>query len=145
MVPLKIDLPARAPATAPSTPPRVDPRVWPLLNHLRVVALTCRASARTDLFEACAMLSSDKTIARAAYSETLMKCLAQATGKRPVMYRPGAGEVSFDEAWLARLAVASAESDGDSFEFLLRSRVPAWARRNLAFLIHRVAGEIGKV
>ncbi len=141
MVPLKIDLPlSRAPAA-----PRIDPRARPLLNHLRVVALKCRVSARTDLFEACAMLSTDKSVARAAHAETLMKCLAQATGKRPVMFRPGAEEVSFDEAWLARMVLAAATGDTDSFEFLIRSRVPHWARRNLAFLIHAVAAEFDKV
>ncbi len=139
VVPLKIDLPlTKAPVA-----PRIDPRARPLLNHLRVVALKCRAAARTDLFEACAMLSADKTVARTAHAETLLKCLAQATGKRPVMYRPGSEEVSFDEAWLARLVTASATGDADSFSFLIHSRVPHWARRNLAFLIHMVAAESG--
>jgi len=112
-----------------------------LLNELRMVALKCRVAARLDLFEACAMLSNDKTKARTAYAETLMKCLEQATGKRPLFYRPGCEDISFDEAWLTRLIVASIDDDQDSFDFLLRSRVPHWARRNFAFLIHSIAAE----
>lgn len=119
--------------------PSVDPRAWALLNHLRLIALQCRSAARADLFEACAVLSHDRSIARAAHAETLMKCLSQATGNRPRMLRPGSEEVSFDEAWLARLATASLDEDHDSFRFLLQSRVPKSAQRNVAFLIHAIS------
>lgn len=106
-----------------------------LLNHLRMIALSCRASARADLFEACAVLSSSKTVAKNAYAETLMKCLGQSLKQSPMLYRPGVEEVSFDEAWLIRAVEAAGREDWNSFEFLIRSRVPFAARRNLGSLI----------
>lgn len=112
-----------------------------LLNHLRTVALACRAAARTDLFEACATLSTDRKVAKSAYAEVLMKCLSQALGATPIMFRPGVTEISFDEAWLLRLVETAQTGDEDSFSFLLRSRVPGHARRNVAGLINAVASQ----
>lgn len=106
-----------------------------ILNQLRRAARDCRAAARADLFEACALLSADRGVAQRAHADALMKCLPQALGRRPKMLRPGVAEVSFDEAWIVRMATSAAQGDGDSFAFLLRSRVPPWARRNIAFLV----------
>ncbi len=105
-----------------------------LLNHLRMTSLHCRTSRRTDLFEACAVLSSSETIAKNAYAETLMKCLSQAMGKAPELYRPGVKDISFDEAWLLRTTEMASRKDWQSFEFLLRSRVRSHALRNVASL-----------
>ncbi|GFE50400.1 hypothetical protein So717_21530 [Roseobacter cerasinus] len=105
------------------------------MNELRHVALRCRAAARTDLFDACAVLSQTPNVARAAYAEVLMKSLAQALGASPVLHRPNVAEVSFDEAWLLRTIAAAQADDRSSFLFLIRSRVPHTARRNLGFLI----------
>ncbi|WP_300061538.1 hypothetical protein [uncultured Roseobacter sp.] len=106
-----------------------------VLNELRRVALKCRSAARTDLFEACAVLSQTPNVARDAFAEVLMKSLAQALGTAPVLHRPGVAEVSFDEAWLLRTITAAQADDRGSFLFLMRSRVPHAARRNLGFLI----------
>jgi len=124
---------------AGETSPAFDQRTMDLINHLRLVSLDCRASARTDLFEACAILSNDRNVARTAHAEALMKCLSQALGKAPKMLRPGVAEMSFDEAWLARLSDASRRRDDASMTFLLRSRVSKNSCRSIAFLINAIS------
>lgn len=111
------------------------------INMLRFVGRDCRAMARTDLFSACAVLSSDRTIARAAHAEVLMRCLGEALGKMPVLYRPGETDLSFDEAWLIQLSNAMRQHDTPSLNFLLRSRVVPQLRRNLAFLLRAITDE----
>ena len=125
--------------------PELDDTVFAALNYLRLVALDCRSAARADLYHACAVLAHDKTVAQRAYAETLVKCLSQALGKKPVFYAPGVRTVSFDEAWLMRLVQSSAGADFDSFAFLIRSRVPHVARRNLAFLIHSISDSFHQI
>ena len=114
------------------------------LNYVRLVALDCRAAARADLFHACAVLSQDQGVAKHAFAETLAKCLPQVLGCKPVLYAPGICEMSFDEAWLVRLIQSSIRKDFDSFSFLIRSRVPYIAQRNLAFLIHSMSESFAK-
>ncbi|MEM9011228.1 MAG: hypothetical protein AAGE18_08380 [Pseudomonadota bacterium] len=124
---------------APPASPSVDPRLLPLLNHLRLVALACRVAARSDLYQACAVLSANAAVARDAYAETLMRSLAQALGQTPIFHRPGVHDTSFDEAWLMRLFAAAANGDQASFHFLIRSRVARPARRNLAYLVWTIS------
>lgn len=109
------------------------------LNHLRFVALECRAKARTDLFEACALLSLDKSASLRAHAEALVRSLPQALSKRAILFRPGVRERSFDEAWLVRLAEALHRGDDASARFLLHSRVRSEHRRHIRFLIGRIA------
>lgn len=118
---------------------QLSPDAWAVLNRLRWVARRCRAAARVDLFEACAVLSIDRDVADTAHAEVLMKSLSQALGKAPVFYRPGEAEVSFDEAWLMRVITALREDDDASLVFLLRSRVHPSACRNLTYLIRSVS------
>ena len=47
------DAPAQAPA------PRITLEQRAALTHLRMSAMACRVAARTDLYEACALLSLD--------------------------------------------------------------------------------------
>ena len=121
--------------------PVVDEKAMALLNHLRIVGLQCRARARTDLFHACAALSGDANVARSAYAEVLMRCLSQALGRQAILHRPREAEVSFDEAWLVRLAKALNDGDTASATFLLNSRVPVHARRNLVFLLQGITDQ----
>ncbi|MEO0692174.1 MAG: hypothetical protein AAFY90_04765 [Pseudomonadota bacterium] len=132
--------PDHAPALRATQAPKGGRAV---LNHLRLVALGCRSAARADLFEACALLSTDKATSGTAFAEALMKCLPQALGNRPRMLRPGVEELSFDEAWLNRLIEAAQQGDADSFTFLLRSRVRPEARRNVGYLIRSLALKAG--
>lgn len=110
-----------------------------LLNHLRFVTMGCRAKARTDLFEACALLSVDRTSSSEAFSVALMRCLGQALGQRPRLLQPGSSEISFDEAWLLQLARATKRGDESSIAFLLASRVPHHLRRHIRFLVARIS------
>ncbi|MDF0603335.1 hypothetical protein P1J78_21615 [Psychromarinibacter sp. C21-152] len=116
-----------------------------LLEHLRVTALDCRAAARADLFEACAMLAVEKPKAREAHAKTLIRTLSQILGKAPRFHRPGVAELSFDEDWLVALSRAVRREDHDSIAFLLRSRVPQHARRSLLFLMAMVSENFRQV
>ncbi|MEM7752607.1 MAG: hypothetical protein AAF230_04280 [Pseudomonadota bacterium] len=108
------------------------------LNHLRFVALGCRAQARTDLFEACALLTTIRSQSLRAHAEALMLCLSQALGKQAIFFRPGVDEHSFDEDWLLRLSRALAEGDEASATFLLQSRVAKEHHRHIRFLLGRI-------
>lgn len=116
----------------------VSPSDTSFLEHVRDVARANRCKGYIDLFGACASLSGNRDVALHAASEVLMRCLAQALGCRPVLYRPGETETSFDEKWLIALARSLRNGDEASSTFLLCSRVPKHARRNLVFLFHRV-------
>ncbi|MEL6643749.1 MAG: hypothetical protein AAFQ79_07435 [Pseudomonadota bacterium] len=133
------------PIEGPLCPPERDGASLALLTQVRLAALECRAAARTDLFEACALLSNDRTVARSAHADALMKCLPQATGKPLRILRPGEAEVTFDEAWILALTGSLARSDSDSFAFLLRSRVAPWARRNIGFLLSSITDQFYQI
>jgi hypothetical protein len=116
-----------------------------LLDHLRHVARASRCKGYIDLFGACATLSGNHAVATQAASEILVRCLSQALGRRPVLYRVGEQETSFDEKWLIALARSLNSGDDTSATFLLHSRVPDHARRNLVFLLRRVANDFSEV
>lgn len=110
----------------------------PLLDHVRDIARTNRCKGYIDLFGACVALSGNRDVARDAASEVLVRCLSQALGRRPVLYRVGEPETSFDEKWIMSLARSLKVGDESSVAFLLHSRVPKHARRNLVFLLRNV-------
>ena len=116
-----------------------------MLNHLRVVGMKCRAAARADMFEACALLATDKKKARIAHADVLMRCLRAALGKHPHIFTPGTESLSFDEAWLVELIEAAARNDQPSFTFLLRSRVLPHARRSMTFLTSRISEQFSLI
>ena len=140
MVPLRIvkdDISAENAVFPTMVEPAAEVREF--LNRLRWVTRRCRASARLDLFHACAVLSTDRDVADTAHAEVLMKGLSQALGKMPVFFRPGVQDISFDEAWLLRIFDAMSRDDDPSLLFLLRSRVHPAACRNLSYLIRSVS------
>ncbi|SER47174.1 hypothetical protein SAMN04490244_101167 [Tranquillimonas rosea] len=110
-----------------------------LLNRLRLSALRCRAASRTDLFQACALLGTDPEAGAPAFAEALVRTLDQGLGRRPILYRPGAADLSFDERWLISLVAALRRGDEASATFLLNSRLVHGARRSLGFLAARLA------
>lgn len=132
-------------APAPRSLADIENRLLPLLNQVRLSALSCRVAAREDLFRACALLSSDEATAANAHLTALIRCLGQVISRPPVFYRPGVFEMSFDEAWLMRLFSAFAANDADSFHFLLRSRVSRPSQRNMAFLIGRISQQFSQI
>ena len=120
---------------APASAPALSEDWRGALNALRMIALECRVAARDDLFHACALLSQSKVQAQDAHARALFRCLNEALGQKTVFYRPGVEELSFDEAWLTRILMASSTGDWDSVAFLIRSRVPKIHQRQVAFLI----------
>ncbi|MEM8538073.1 MAG: hypothetical protein AAGF56_09455 [Pseudomonadota bacterium] len=124
--------------TPHAAPPLPD--AWRgVLNALRVIALECRVDARDDLFHACALLTQSKPKAQDAFARALFRGMAEALGSRPIFFRPGETELSFDESWLLRLLIASHSGDGDSVAFLIRSRVPKIYQRHIGFLIRGIS------
>ncbi len=115
-----------------------------MLNRLRLAALACRVAAHTDLFEACAHLSTVGEHGARTYLDTLVACLPNATGRRVLWYRPGTKALSFDEAWVLRCLDAIARADEDSLAFLLRSQVAAQDARLIGHLLTQVAAQVDK-
>lgn len=116
-----------------------EPGEISLINHLRIAGMSCRAKPRIDVFEACALLSADKAHTLRAHAEALMRCLNDILGTRAVFYSPGTAEMSFDEAWIVRLATSTVQSDEASTSFLLHSRTPQVHHRHLRFLVARIS------
>lgn len=109
------------------------------LNHLRFTAMGCRSMRRTDLFEACALLHTDRHASRNAHAEALMRCLDEALNTRARLLSPGTAEMTFDERWLVELGRAIGRDDEASVSFLLQSRVPRDHHRLVRFLIGRIS------
>lgn len=116
-----------------------------LLAHLRHVARDSRCKSYVDLFGACTALSSNPHVAKHAASDVLIRCLSQALGRRPVLFRVAERETSFDEDWLMALARSLKNDDLGSATFLLNSRVPRHLRRNLVFLLRRVIDNFAEI
>ncbi len=129
----------------PRTVPAAMPEWHGLLNHLRMIALECRVAAREDLFQACALLSTKRDVARDAHARALLKCLRQAVAAPVTFYRPGTTQVSFDEAWLMQALTCKRAGDNDSFAFLIRSRVNPLYQRQVAFLLAGISEQFAQL
>lgn len=120
------------PDTAPALP------LTELLNALRFHAMSCRSSARLDLFQACKMLAPDPSVAVEAYGVALVRTLPDALGRSVHLRCPGA-EPNFDEIWLMRVIERSKSRDDDSLSFLIMSRVPEGRRHAFLYLVNGLA------
>ncbi|MEJ6389503.1 hypothetical protein [Gymnodinialimonas ulvae] len=110
------------------------------LGFLRVASARSRCAARSDLFEACAALSSDPTRAADALALALFRGLSGQGGLPKLrIYQPSARDVSFDELWLLAALDAASRRDTDSLTFLLTRRIPRHGQRNVGFLIQSLA------
>lgn len=118
---------------------QMSPREKAVLNTLRMAAMGCRVAARTDLFEACALLTLEGEDAKRTFVDTFVKCLSTSLNKQIKWFSPGVGETSFDEAWVIRCLASIWHGDTGSLSFLLRSRVPAADRRYIGFLLGRIS------
>lgn len=76
-----------------------------VLNHIRVAALECRCSARTEIQKACNILSTDPVASHTVYARVLVQFLAQVLRRSVTFFSPGVSHISNDEAWLLRLIV----------------------------------------
>lgn len=112
-----------------------------LLNHLRLAALTCRVSARTEVAEACRAFSADPMVSKVRYAELLVRCLGHILSRPPQFYSPGVKAISEDETWLMRLILTLAVGNSVSAGFLLRSRVPSHMHSSLIVM----AGAFGSI
>ncbi len=110
-----------------------------VLNSLRMAAMGCRVAARTDLFEACALLTVEGEDAKRTFVDTFVRCLSATLNKRIKWHSPGVTETSFDEAWVMRCLTSIWEEDNSSLTFLLTSRVPLADRRYIGFLLGRIS------
>lgn len=104
------------------------------LTMLRVLMRQCRAKARLEPFEACALLQNAPHEGAQPYADALLRVLAQGLAHGPVIHRAGAQECSFDESWLLALMEAISRDDRASTSFLLRARLPMHLRRHVGWL-----------
>ncbi|MBB3995153.1 hypothetical protein GGR95_002804 [Sulfitobacter undariae] len=142
-----IEVPYTSQAHLPAglNPQRISDRSRDLLNHLRLSAMGCRVAARTDLFEACALLTLEGEDAKRTFVATLVKCLPDAVNKPIKWFQPGASELSFDEAWVMRCLASIEDNDTSSLAFLLRSRIAAPDRRYIGYLLGRISEQFPQV
>ncbi|WP_371155167.1 hypothetical protein [Jannaschia sp. 2305UL9-9] len=96
------------------------PAPSPVIGLIRLAALECRATPRHAV-EACAVLAPDA--GAEDYVIALVRALQGAADRRMVFWRPGAPDLSFDEAWLQALVRAYDSRDVDSQRFLLTRRL----------------------
>ncbi|MFS4583411.1 hypothetical protein [Phaeobacter sp. C3_T13_0] len=127
------------------TCPAFSEQDYSILNTLRLAAMGCRVAARTDLFEACALLFVDGEDAKRTYVDTFVKCLPEALMRRIKWLRPGTTEVSFDEAWVLRCLSRISADDHDSLGFLLRSQIEPGQRRYIGFLLGHISEQFPKI
>jgi hypothetical protein len=121
--------------TTPASCPESDP----VLERLRHVMRGARAQRRLDLFTACTLLSSNRSVAFEAYAQALLRTLGREVGQPLVLFRPGAVERSFDETWILRCLERIRAGDGASVMFLISRRVPKFSRRQVMFLLSGLA------
>ncbi len=124
----------QTPLSRPRPTQQVPAQMLDILADVRMAALSCRSAARTDVFKACALLSTTPKETRPVFADAFVRCLTQAWGAAPVFFRPGVPELSFDEAWLTSALRAAQAEDDASFTFLINSRVPFEHRRAIGFL-----------
>ncbi|MFT6091670.1 hypothetical protein [Sulfitobacter sp.] len=115
-----------------------------VLNNLRLAAMGCRVAARTDLFEACALLTLDGEDAKRTFVETFIKCLPGATQKQITWFAPGATELSFDESWVMRCLFCIWDGNASNLSFLLKSRIADADRRYIGYLLGRISEQFSK-
>lgn len=124
-----------------------SPQVEPALALLRVLMRKCRAKARVEVFETCALLLHAPDQGAQAYADALLRVLSGALPVGPVIHGVSASEQSFDESWLVSLFSAIRREDSASVAFLLRSRLPLHLRRPVGWLaaelVHRMASITG--
>ncbi|MBB5515613.1 hypothetical protein FHS89_001625 [Rubricella aquisinus] len=115
------------------------PESDPVLERLRRVMRRSRAQRRLDLFTACTLLSSDRSVAFDAYAQALLRTLGREVGQPLVLFHPGTAERSFDEDWILRCLERIRAGDGASVMFLISRRVPKFSRRQVMFLLNGLA------
>lgn len=122
---------AQIAATAAPDPDRLP---CASLALLRMLMRRCRAAARAEAFETCALLLHSPREGAQDYADALLRVLSAALPAGPVIHAVKAPERSFDESWLLALFAAIARADHASTSFLLRARLPLHLRRPVGWL-----------
>lgn len=117
----------------------------PALLLLRVLMRKCRAKARVEVFETCALLLHAPKEGAQDYADALLRVLSSALPKGPVIHSITARERSFDESWLLALFAAIARDDRVSVTFLLRARLPLHLRRPVGWLAAELVSRMQSV
>jgi hypothetical protein len=112
------------------------------LSMLRMLMRTCRAKARLEVFEACALLHHSPNQSAQVYADALLRALANALPRPPVIHAMNSDEYSFDERWLLSLMSAIARDDQASARFLLRTRLPLHYRRSIGWLCAQLVARL---
>jgi len=120
--------------TRPATPIPARAISEPPLALLRMLMRTCRAKARVDAFQTCALLMHAPQEGAQEYADALLRVLAAALPNGPIIHAINARERSFDESWLLAVFAAIARKDNGSVTFLLRTRLPLHLRRPVGWL-----------
>jgi hypothetical protein len=115
----------------------------PTLVLLRVLMRTCRAKARVDVFQTCALLMHAPNGGAQDYADALLRVLASALPNGPIIHAISARERSFDESWLLALFAAITRKDNGSASFLLRARLPLHLRRPVGWLAAELVARMG--
>lgn len=131
----------QTPLSTPRPTPQLPAQMLDILADVRLAALSCRSAARTDVFKACALLSTSPRETQPAFADAFVRCLTQARGTAPIFFRPGVPELSFDESWLTSALRAAQARDDASFAFLIHTRVPFEHRRAIGYLIRGLLHE----
>lgn len=120
-------------------PPELSVSDRQVIEVIRCAVLRARCSRSADPFHACEYLSLDHHSSTNVLADGLVRLLGQVSKQRTYFYRPGTYEVSFDEAWVSRLASSLHAAQLDSVEFLLRSRIGKIHHRKIVFLLSGIA------
>lgn len=112
---------------------------------LRVLMRKCRAKARVEVFETCALLLHAPKEGAQDYADALLRVLATGLPSGPVIHAISAQERSFDEKWLLALFAAIQRKDQGSVAFLLRARLPLHVRRPVGWLAAELVNRMDSV
>lgn len=118
----------------PDFQPCAAPAPEKTLILLRILMRTCRAKARIEVFQTCALLLNAPKQGAQDYADALLRVLSTALPAGPVIHSVTTPDRSFDERWLLSLFDAILRQDHASASFLLRSRLPVHYRRPVGWL-----------
>ncbi|WP_142079434.1 hypothetical protein [Roseinatronobacter monicus] len=135
----------QSPLNALESPQAVPAPLERELVLLRVLMRKCRAKARVEVFETCALLLHAPKEGAQDYADALLRVLVSGLPTGPVIHAITAQERSFDEKWLLALFAAIQRKDQSSVAFLLRTRLPLHMRRPVGWLATELLNRMDSV
>tara|TARA_B100000768_G_C11052904_1_gene279127 strand:+ start:181 stop:561 length:381 start_codon:yes stop_codon:yes gene_type:complete len=95
-----------------------------VLQEIRHLKLTTRASPRIDVFEACQAITLHNLGAGINGLDLLIQTLPQVIDRNLKVNQPHDTFLSWDERWLVSLVRSVCANDFDSVQFLIRVLIP---------------------